>query len=120
MSTDIKEVLEERGKNYGSFTTFSNLSNALYTIILKHYSDIQQQSGAPQAMQAFMTEALHMICHKLSRIANGDPKHIDSWVDIGGYSQLVADILTEAERSAVAARPDPAKILAAKPAPGGE
>lgn len=101
-STTVREVLDERGKNYGSFQTFSNLSNALYTIILKHYSDIQNQNGNPKAMPAFMTEGLHMICHKLSRIANGDPNHIDSWVDIGGYAQLVADILVRIEDLATA------------------
>lgn len=105
-STNVKEVLEERGKNYGSFQTFSNLSNALYSIILKHYSDIQNQSGNPKVMPTYMVEALHMICHKLSRIVNGDPTHIDSWVDIGGYSQLVADILIKVEAMTIAKMAD--------------
>ena len=39
-----------------------------------------------------------MICHKLSRIANGDPFYADSWHDIAGYSQLVVNILEEAEQ----------------------
>jgi hypothetical protein len=34
-----------------------------------------------------------MICHKLARIANGNPYYEDSWHDIGGYSQLVVQIL---------------------------
>ena len=33
-------------------------------------------------------EALEMICHKLGRIANGDPNYADSWIDIAGYAKL--------------------------------
>jgi hypothetical protein len=38
-------------------------------------------------------EALDMICHKIGRIINGDPDYADSWHDIAGYAQLVADRL---------------------------
>ena len=38
-------------------------------------------------------EALDMICHKIGRIINGDPDYADSWVDIAGYAQLVANRL---------------------------
>ena len=38
-------------------------------------------------------EALTMICNKISRIVNGNPNHLDSWKDIAGYAQLVADRL---------------------------
>jgi hypothetical protein len=39
-----------------------------------------------------------MICHKIARILNGDPNYADSWVDIAGYAQLVADRLLGIER----------------------
>ena len=39
-------------------------------------------------------ESLEMIVHKIARILNGDPNYDDSWIDIGGYSKLVADRLT--------------------------
>jgi hypothetical protein len=32
-----------------------------------------------------------MIMHKIARIMNGDPNYRDSWVDIAGYAQIVAD-----------------------------
>jgi len=38
-------------------------------------------------------EALSLICTKIARIVNGDPNHIDSWRDVAGYAQLVADRL---------------------------
>ena len=34
-----------------------------------------------------------MIAHKIGRILNGDPNYADSWVDIAGYAQLVANEL---------------------------
>jgi hypothetical protein len=40
-------------------------------------------------------EALEMIAHKIARIVNGDPNYADSWLDIAGYAQLVADRLNE-------------------------
>jgi hypothetical protein len=36
---------------------------------------------------------LDMICHKIGRIINGDPDYADSWHDIAGYAQLVANRL---------------------------
>lgn len=98
----INEVLSERGSNYGSFHTFSNLSQTLYAIIVKHYNDVNQQRGEEAQLPAFMAESLRMICHKLARIANGNPYHLDSWVDIGGYSQLVAQIIEETNAIAAA------------------
>jgi hypothetical protein len=38
-------------------------------------------------------EALEMIVHKIGRIVNGDPDYFDSWIDVAGYAQLVADRL---------------------------
>jgi hypothetical protein len=34
-----------------------------------------------------------MICHKIGRAINGDPDYDDTWVDMAGYPQLVADRL---------------------------
>jgi hypothetical protein len=42
-------------------------------------------------------ESLDMICNKIGRIVNGDPRLIDSWLDIAGYAQLVVDELTKEE-----------------------
>jgi hypothetical protein len=39
-----------------------------------------------------------MICHKIGRIVNGDPDYFDSWIDVAGYAQLVADRLNGLER----------------------
>ena len=40
-----------------------------------------------------IVESIDMICHKLGRIANGDPFYDDSWRDIEGYARLVTNFL---------------------------
>ena len=38
-----------------------------------------------------------MVAHKAARILNGDPNIADSWHDIAGYTQLVAQRLNKGE-----------------------
>lgn len=88
----IDQILEERGNNYGDFHTQANLSQTLKSIINQHYTTVHNE-----AMPNFMAESMAMICHKIARIANGNPLYTDSWVDISGYAQLVVDILEKAK-----------------------
>jgi hypothetical protein len=89
MTTDITQTLAERGQRYGKFSTHAEITMALKRVITSRCS---------AALADDQTEALHMICHKISRIINGDPDHADSWHDIAGYAQLVADRLNGVER----------------------
>jgi hypothetical protein len=87
MSTDITTTLEERGKRYGSFVGHADITQTL-----------KKSIGSALALRGkFLAddqkESLDMICHKIGRIINGDPDHADSWHDIAGYAQLVADRL---------------------------
>ena len=85
----VQDILEERGSNYGNFQTLANLCQTLTGTIYQHYA--QTHPGEP--LPSYMAESIHMVTHKLARIANGDPTHVDSWQDIAGYAQLVVDIL---------------------------
>ena len=76
----IKDVLNERGNNYGSFE-----DNAAATQSIK---EIMANSRSWTSMDDSKKEALEMIAHKISRIVNGDPNYKDSWVDIQGYAKL--------------------------------
>lgn len=89
VSQTTEEILVQRGSRYGTFSTQAKLSQKLSSTIIEHiklHSDIT-------ILEPFHLEAINMICHKLARIANGDPNYDDSWKDIAGYSQLVVDIL---------------------------
>jgi hypothetical protein len=47
-----------------------------------------------QRLACDQREAFEMNAHKVGRILNGDPNWPDSWHDIAGYAQLVANRLT--------------------------
>ena len=83
----IEEILEERGKRYGSFEDHSVISQSLKNVmkVTSNYNKLTQDKK----------EALEMIQHKIARILNGDPEYKDSWVDIAGYSKLIADTLKD-------------------------
>ena len=81
---DVGSVLEERGKRYGKFEDHAVISQQFKAVLGAH----SDNNLAPD-----QREALSMICHKIARIINGDPDYVDSWVDIAGYAQLVADRL---------------------------
>jgi hypothetical protein len=84
---NIQTTLDERGTRYGEFIGHAEITMelkntiALYVIARGKKLEVDQQ------------EALDMICHKIGRIINGDPNYADSWHDIAGYAQLVANRL---------------------------
>lgn len=99
MSTDLTATLEERGKRYGKFTGHARITQELKTVISEHTPLGRTRAGAHgDHLAPDQQEALDMICHKIGRILNGDPDYADSWIDIAGYAQLVADRLNGVER----------------------
>lgn len=82
---EVRDVLEERGKVYGEFKDHAAISRYLKEIFKSH-------RARPGDFQAHHDEALDMIANKLARVLNGDPNYKDNWVDIAGYSMLVADL----------------------------
>lgn len=85
--TTVDAILTERGKRYGLFTGHAAITQDLKQILAAHLG-LREKRLAPDQQ-----EALDMICHKIGRIINGDANYDDSWVDIAGYAQLVADRL---------------------------
>jgi hypothetical protein len=83
----ITETLTERGNRYGPFTGHAKVTQEI-KYAMKTHANERGISLAPDQI-----EALEMIAHKIGRIVNGDPDYVDSWVDIAGYAQLVADRL---------------------------
>ena len=84
-------LLKERGSKYGPFTGHAEVTQSLKHILLGHIYTNNKKLAADQR------EAIDMICHKLGRIANGDPNYADSWIDIAGYATLVANRLKSGE-----------------------
>lgn len=80
---EVKEILEQRGNNYGTYE-----DNSRFTQQLKQH--VRAFETWPQLTYS-QKESVDMIIHKVSRIVNGDYKWLDSWYDIIGYAQLVVD-----------------------------
>ena len=85
--TNVDTILNERGSRYGNFFDHARIT---YTLKEAAHKFAVEKGKAFTPDQA---EAMDMIFHKLGRILNGDPNYADSWVDIAGYAQLVADRL---------------------------
>ena len=89
MTTQINDVLFLRSSTYGSFKDNADVTNGLYEVVKPWVAE----------EEPYIKEALHMILHKISRIACGKTKYKDNWVDIIGYSQCVLDILEQEEKT---------------------
>lgn len=90
--TTTDDILNERGKRYGKFTEHARITQNMK---IEAFHILKKRGVELQPDQA---EALDMIFHKIGRILNGDPDYADSWRDIAGYAQLVADGLEGIER----------------------
>ena len=86
----IDKILDERGARYGKFKDHADISQLIKGLL--------QSRPGWNRLKHDQKESLEMIAHKIARILNGDPDYADSWVDIAGYAQLVADRLQGIER----------------------
>jgi len=82
----VDHTLHEHGQQYGNFSNQAKIAQELKKVIHSEYGYTRLSSDK--------REALDIILHKISRIVNGNPDHIDTWHDIAGYATLVERILT--------------------------
>lgn len=90
--SSIDATLSERGQRYGEFENHAEHSIAIKTLLFTLLGEEKAKT-----LKADQVEAICMIAHKLARITNGDPHYDDSWRDIAGYAQLVANRLAKDE-----------------------
>ena len=89
---NIEKTLEERGSRYGTFTGHAEVTQGLKRFMANELAKRNKVLADDQ------WEALEMVAHKIGRIINGDADYSDSWIDIAGYTKLVADRLDGVER----------------------
>lgn len=77
MNCDINATLNEREKDYGSFSEFSKKYCAVTNVL------------NPYELPEIQCVAANMIIMKLCRAFNGDANKADTWHDIAGYATLV-------------------------------
>lgn len=89
---NLDQILSDRGNRYGTFKRHAEISQSLKLMISSFLENRDKVLSDDQQ------EALEMICHKIARVINGDHNYADSWQDIAGYAQLVADRLNGSVR----------------------
>ncbi len=88
MPDDIDALLAERERTHGSFEDFAEISQSLCDTM---------HCGNWERLNPAQREALEMVMHKVARVLNGDPNFPDHWLDISGYSKLIANHLMKCE-----------------------
>ena len=91
----LDDVLEARGEQYGPFIDHATIAQDLKDVV----RDALEENVI--LLEPDQQEALEMILHKIARIVNGNPDNIDSWIDIAGYSTLVANRLRDDEQASM-------------------
>ena len=90
----VHSILTQRGARYGNFT-----DQAEHCLTIKGTIFGLMGIEKVQTLKSDQIEAISNIANKLARITNGDPHYHDSWQDIAGYAQLVADRLIADEKA---------------------
>ena len=85
--TKVDAILDARAENYGKFIDGAEIMQMLKRMVHGYIEKRGTQLAFDQR------ESIDMMVHKLGRIINGNPDHVDSWRDIAGYATLVADRL---------------------------
>ena len=87
LANNISTILADRGTKYGKFTDHAEIS--------QKFKELAKSLPGWKRLTRHMKESLEMQWHKQARILNGDPRYKDSWKDISGYAELVAETLDD-------------------------
>jgi len=87
MTSDIEETIKERGLRYGSFEKNAETTQGMMSVVA--------QADSYNKLSDMHKEIIHMICHKISRIVNGDPMYVDNVHDIIGYAKGLEDYINK-------------------------
>ena len=87
VDSEVKGVLEERGKVYGDYEKQSIFRAKIMLDIQERYKETH---GIP--MSFYDMVRIYDIVNKLSRLAV-TPNHRDTWVDIAGYANLTVQTI---------------------------
>ena len=87
----LKEVLQQRSKEYGSFSDISSFVNEFYIANIKSVMDRITELNNDEYNRAMV--ALFMLGVKLARLENEtENPHFDSVIDFLGYLELLKQV----------------------------
>lgn len=85
--TPAATIIEEREATHGAFADSARIAYRLTSVITE---EAERCKSDPGGHDAVISMALTAIAVKIGRALAGDPTHLDHWVDIAGYAELVA------------------------------
>ena len=77
----IHDTLQGRNSTHGDFREGAKISQHLKKVVATYGVNLTPTHK----------ESLDMIMHKVARLLNGDPMHVDTWHDIVGYATLAVE-----------------------------
>lgn len=87
----VKDILQERSKDYGSFAELSSFVNEFYITNIKSVVDRITELNNDEYNRAMV--ALFMLGVKLARLENNpENPHFDSVIDFLGYLELLKQV----------------------------
>lgn len=95
---NVEEVLEERGKTYGSYLDNALAFKALHDTMRSRLISNPSYQNAGREKQAIIDHTVAVVCMKMGRLATGDVMHLDNLTDIAGYAKITIDALQQKER----------------------
>lgn len=87
---NLEKTIEERHESYGYFCDNGTFAQRIKAAL--------REGPNWDNLEPYQAEALEVIATKISRILTGSYRHVDSWRDIGGYAELVAQNLEGTKR----------------------
>jgi hypothetical protein len=87
---DSMDIIQDRDKTHAPSDKFKQLAETAQTLKTIVRSGLVETD---KFLDEDMMESIDLICTKIARIVHGDSKHIDHWLDIAGYSQLIVNRL---------------------------
>lgn len=81
-TVSVDELLAQRGTTHGEYTEHARCTQAIL--------DAMMRERTWPSLPPIIRETVHMIAHKLGRIATGNPFVADHYDDIAGYARLVS------------------------------
>jgi hypothetical protein len=81
----VDKILKDRQLTHGDYATKCDT--------IQYMKHAMRSTDGFYELQSDQMESLELILTKIGRILHGNPNHIDSWLDIAGYSQLIINRL---------------------------
>lgn len=91
-TTNTKDILNQRGSIYGKYSDGVSARAKMMEAVKSVYRSTHSGKDLPEDLQIMYSDLFLKIMRSAS-----NPKHLDSWVDLEGYSHLIKQSLVDGD-----------------------